>query len=93
MASVIDDQGQVAGRSGTIAWEIEDDHTGQREVGDAGRKPDIGTPDPWGTDRSNEGWRCLMRPSGRNDADRHRSPVAQHAAVCSGPHGRATRGM
>jgi probable HAF family extracellular repeat protein len=35
MASVINDQGQVAGWSGTIAWEIEDDHTGEQEVGDA----------------------------------------------------------
>jgi probable HAF family extracellular repeat protein len=34
-ASAINDRGQVAGWSGTIGWEIEDDHTGELELGDA----------------------------------------------------------
>ncbi len=34
-ATAINDSGQVAGRSGTIPWEVEDDYTGERERGDA----------------------------------------------------------
>jgi hypothetical protein len=40
------------------------------ETPSSGRRPepDIGTPDPCGTDRSTEGWHCLMRPGGRCNA-------------------------